>query len=98
MTRNWREVAERWQKFIKTPVGNTFLTYQTEHDKAIVADTELSFLGGDPTNEHIRNLHRKSERALESLVKEVEILLEEIENNQKLFTNQNFSNSSCDII
>jgi hypothetical protein len=77
--RNWREVATRWQNFITTPVGKAFLIYQAEHDKAIQADAELSFMGGDPKNEHIRTLHRTSEKSLDLFIQEIEIIL----NNQK---------------
>ena len=74
--RNWREIAERWQKFVDTPVGKAFLVYQTEHDKAIMADVELSYQSNNPNDLTVRELHRKSEKALELLVKEVEVLLD----------------------
>lgn len=74
-TRNWREVAERWHNFIETTAGNAFLTYQREHDKAIIADTEMSLQGGNPNDENIRNLHRNAEKALELFVKEIEVLI-----------------------
>ena len=74
--RNWREIAERWGKFIDTPVGKSFLDYQTAHDKAIMADVELSFRSNDPNDLTVRELHRSSEKALELLVKEIEVLLD----------------------
>ena len=77
--RNWREVAERWQKFVNTPVGKAFLDYQSEHDKAIMSDVELSFRSSNPNDSTVRELHRKSEKALELLVKEVELLLNDQE-------------------
>lgn len=75
--RNWREVAERWQKFINKPVGKSFLFYQSEHDKATIADNELSFQSNDPNDLRVRELNRNSEKALELFVKEVEILLDD---------------------
>jgi hypothetical protein len=74
--RNWREVATRWEKFRITPVGKAFLDYQTAFQNAIIADTELSFRSTDAHTIHTRELHRISERALESFVKEVEMLLD----------------------
>lgn len=76
MSRNWREVAERWNMFVGTSVGKAFLNYQTEHDKAVTADIELSFQSNNPNDSKVRELHRNSEKALELFVKEVEVLLE----------------------
>jgi hypothetical protein len=74
--RNWREVATRWEKFKKTPVGKAFLIYQAAFQNAIIADTELSFKGTDAHTNQTKEFHRISEKALETFVKEVEILID----------------------